>query len=251
MDRILMKLLLDLDGTLLDYKKPNLDAIPFMEEVSRRKIHYKIMTNSIRSPLAIKDRLESAGIHVNVDDILNPITAINQYLEAKQIKEVYFVGSSAEIDQATAHQNTTDPDAIVLLDFEKNNITYSELQQIFLIAQRGTPMLAASNSPWYSKDGRKQMDTGSFVSLFAAATGNEIVILGKPSKEYFAVGISSLDANPDDVFVIGDDWKTDINGATEAGCRSILVKSGKYQPADELKCNPTRVISHLMEIFDL
>jgi len=246
-----MKLLLDLDGTLLDSKKPNLDSVSFMEEVSRRKIPYKIMTNSIRSPLGIKERLESVGIHVNAGDILNPITAINGYLDEKKIKEVFFVGSSAEIDQATAHQNTSDPEAIVLLDFDKNNLAYEDLQQIFLIAQRGVPMLAASNSPWYSKDGRKQLDTGSFVRLFEAAVGNEVVILGKPSKDYFAAGISSLNANPDEVFVVGDDWKTDITGSTAAGCKSILVKSGKYQPGDELRCSPARVISHLMEVFDI
>jgi HAD superfamily hydrolase (TIGR01450 family) len=251
MEKILKKLLLDLDGTLLDGKKPNLDATPFMEEIIHRNIPYKIMTNSIRSPEGIRERLESAGVHSSVDNILNPITAINQYLEARQIKEVFFVGSSAEVEQAAAHQNTTDPEAIVFLDFEKNNLAYEDLQQIFLIAQRGVPMLAASNSPWYSKDGRKQLDTGSFVRLFEAAAGNEIVILGKPSKEYFAVGISSLNANPDEVLVVGDDWRTDINGATEAGCKSILIKSGKYQPGDELKCKPARVISHLMEVFDL
>ncbi len=245
-----MKFLIDLDGTLLDQTKPNLDAVQFIKELSHRNIAFRIMTNSIKSPAVIVNRLNAAGIAVAVDKILNPITAINSFLDKNGAKNVYIVGSDSEIVQMKTSHNDLDPEWIVLLDFEKKNITYEELQRIFVFIQKGVPVISASGSHFYFKDSKKYLDTGSFVRLFEIAAGVEIKILGKPSLEYFQAGLYSLQAESSDVTVIGDDWSTDILGADNAGCHSVLVRAGKYQPGDELKCNPSQVVSSLMEILE-
>jgi ribonucleotide monophosphatase NagD (HAD superfamily) len=76
-----------------------------------------------------------------------------------------------------------------------------------------------------------------------------IKILGKPSLEYFSAGITLLDSEPSDITVVGDDWSTDICGATNAGCKSVLLKTGKYKPGDEYNCEPEKAVSNLMDIF--
>lgn len=190
-----MKFLIDLDGTLMDQTKPNLDAVEFMSELPRRKIPFRIMTNSIKSPVVIAERLNNAGMAVAADHILNPITAINSFLDKNGVKSAYIVGSENEIEQVNVRHSDQNPEFIALLDFEKNNITYDALQRIFVLIQEGVPVISASSLSFYFKNTIKYLDTGSFVSLFEKAAGKEIKILGKPSWEYFQAGLYSLKAN--------------------------------------------------------
>ena len=38
--------------------------------------------------------------------------------------------------------------------------------------------------------------------------------------------------------MVGDDWESDIGGAQTVGLRTILVRTGKYQPEDENNLDP-------------
>jgi HAD superfamily hydrolase (TIGR01450 family) len=244
-----MKYLIDIDGTLLVENKANRGAIAFIDELQNRSIEYLLMTNSIRSPRSIAERLSLAGINVTENRILNPINAVNVYLETNNYVKAYIVGSVSEIEQIKIGNTQNNPEILVLLDFEKNNVNYNELQTIYSFIQKGIPVIAASGSPYYLKEGIRYLDTGSFVNMIKNTANVEIKILGKPSAEYFNAGISLLHAKTQDITVIGDDWSTDIVGATDAGCNSVLIKTGKYQSGDESKCNPKKIIYDLMEVL--
>lgn len=245
-----MKYLIDLDGTILDGKKANNDSVQFINELKRKKAQFVIMTNSIKSPQSIWEKLHAAGISLPINCILNPITAINAFLKNKTILKSYIVGSQFEIEQIVSKHEVTDPEIIILLDFEKNNITYAELQIVFSLIQKGISVIAASGSRFYLKNGINYLDTGSFVNLFETTGNIQVRIFGKPSLDYFCAGIALLDSEPSDITVIGDDWSTDIIGATNAECKSVLLKSGKYMSGDENKCEPGRVVKNLMDIFE-
>ncbi len=244
-----MKYFIDLDGTLLNHKLASMDAVSFMNEIQRRNIEYRIMTNSIKSPVRIVERLKSVGIGVKKESILSPIHSINAYLQQHNIRKAYVVGSALEREQVKTENNSEEPEIIALIDFEKNNVTYNELQKIYYFMQKGVPAIAASGSPYYSKGKSKCLDTGAFVHLFEKTAHISIKILGKPSIAYFSSGIAALHAGPTEITVVGDDWSTDIIGAVNAGCHAILVKTGKYQTGDENKCKPTKVVSKLMDLL--
>jgi len=74
-------------------------------------------------------------------------------------------------------------------------------------------------------------------------------VIGKPSKAYFMAGVRKLNAQPAEVTVIGDDWRTDVLGASKAGCESILIQSGKYQAGDEENCKDSKCVKQLMHIL--
>ncbi len=246
-----MKYLIDLDGTLMNGKVAYKDAVLFIQELQRENTDFLIMTNSIKSPKVISERLEGVGIIIAPNQILNPINAINLYILKNIYSRALIIGSSTEIEQVNAKMDKYNPDIIVLLDFEKENITYNDLQYIFSFLQKDVDIIAASGSSYYLKDGIRYLDTGAFVKLLESAANTRIKILGKPSIEYFNAGISALKTNAYDVTVIGDDWNTDIVGATNAGCNSVLIKTGKYQAGDESKCKVQKVVNNLMELFPI
>lgn len=245
-----MKLLIDLDGTLLDGASTLPDAAEFMSEISARNVQFKIVTNSTKDPAAIAKRLDNAGISVSSDSIINPIVSINAFLRRQQILSAFIIGSKSEKDQVCIHHVDDCPEIIVFLDFDRTNVDFEQLQNIFLLSQKGIPIISASGSPFYRTGNERKIDTGAFVTMFELLTQENVPIFGKPNSKYFNEAITLLESSSSDVVVLGDDWATDIVGANNVGCKSVLVKSGKYQPGDENKAKPDRVIDRLMVFFE-
>ncbi|MBI9011022.1 MAG: HAD hydrolase-like protein [Clostridiales bacterium] len=244
-----MKYIIDLDGTLLNSDLANLDAVEFVKTLQESSMEFLIMTNSIKSPSLIKNRLKQVDIHVGLEQIINPIVAMNLYTEKNNYKKAYAIGSQTELDQLSIELDHEHPEIILLLDFEKNNIGYSELQKIFDWIDQGVPVVTASRSHYYLKSGKKTLDTGAFVTLLESVSDVTIEVIGKPSKEYFMAGVRKLNAQPEEVTVIGDDWRTDVLGASKAGCESILIQSGKYQAGDEVHCKDSKCVKQLMHVL--
>jgi 4-nitrophenyl phosphatase len=68
---------------------------------------------------------------------------------------------------------------------------------------------------------------GSIIASISTATGTTPVVIGKPEPTLFLQGLERLgNLAPGDVAMIGDRIDTDIDGARQAGLRTILVLSG-------------------------
>lgn len=241
--------LIDIDGTLLNGKKVNFDAVEFIDKLNSENLSYLLMTNSIGSSRAISQKLLDAGLRVHDSKILNPISSINAYIERARFRRCFVVGTDQEKSQIQAQIVYENPDLVVLLDFEKPNVGYDLLQVVVQYSEAQIPVVSASGSIFYLKDGVRFIDTGSFVALIENITGNSIEIFGKPSMNFFASAIEILGCKAQEILVVGDDWSTDIIGGTAALTKTALVRSGKYYENDETKCNPTIVVDRLMEIW--
>ena len=51
--------------------------------------------------------------------------------------------------------------------------------------------------------------------------------------------------------MVGDDLYGDVIGGSEAGCRSVLVRTGKFQKAWESHSAPAAIVNRLSEAVDL
>lgn len=246
-----MKYIIDIDGTLLNSEEAAAGAKELIDFFNKHSVDYLVMTNSIRKPMLQVQRLRNAGIEVDISRILHPITAINQYLKEKNLTRAKILGTTEEFEQVEAHSCTRDYEITILLDFEKGNKTYDDLQGIIRDLEDGKEVVTASISEYYLKNGKKQIDTGAFVHLCEQITGIPINNFGKPSIDFFQIAAKMLQAEMDDLYVIGDDWSTDILGANQCHAKSILVKSGKFKEGDEEKEAPYKVISTLTEVIEL
>ncbi|MCH4891390.1 HAD-IIA family hydrolase [Acidaminobacter sp. JC074] len=244
-----MKYIIDLDGTLLDGEKANLDAVDFIASLQKKGAEFVIMTNSVKSPHLIRKRLNNVGIKVELSQIINPIIAMNIYGKRQNYSKAYVLGSKLEKEQVSLELDDLNPDLVMLLDFEKDALGYKELQKTFELMIRNVPVITASKSKFYLRNGDKFLDTGSFVSLLESATDQRIEVLGKPSLSYFKSAVDLLNTTEDKVTVIGDDWSTDILGANQAGCHGVLLKSGKYKKGDEEKTIVKQSVACLMDII--
>lgn len=227
--------ILDLDGTLLNGSEAFEGARDFVQYLQAGEIPFLIMTNSVQKPSRILERLSLNGINVLEDQILNPITAINQWLQKRGYSRPYIVGDIEERSQVIFDHVEMEADCILLLDFEDINVDYETLNHIMLMMRKGVPSLAASRSAFYQKSNLWRIDTGAFVRLLEAASERDILVMGKPSADYFEMGIERLGCDSDETVIIGDDIQTDMLGAHIMGAKGILLRTGKYVRDDELK----------------
>lgn len=241
--------IIDIDGTLLNGAREINSATRFLNYLEHKEINYLLATNSIKSHKVQAQRFYDIGLSIDLEKIYTPIDSINQWITKKNISNVMVIGSDDEISQIHGSHTLENPELIILLDFEKNNVTYNDLQVIINNLNKGCSIISASGSPYYLKNGSKIIDTGAFVSLIESITDQSIEILGKPSSQYFLNGRFALGDNINPVTVIGDDWKTDIMGAKNVGYRSILIRSGKYKPGDEKLCSPDSLIDDLLALI--
>lgn len=239
------KYILDIDGTVLNGAEEINNSLSFLQSLESLGSPYLLASNSIKSREMQVARFQNLGFSVSPDHFYSPIDSINKHLLDEKISNVLIMGGKEEIDQIQANHTFESPELIILLDFEKNNGSYNDLQIVIDRVQEGCPIITASASPYYLKNGKKQIDTGAFVHLIESVMDLRIPVFGKPSSHYF-LNAKSLLGNSNDITVIGDDWSTDILGAKKAGLGSILIKSGKYCEGDAQKGNPDSVIDDLL-----
>ena len=82
---------------------------------------------------------------------------------------------------------------------------------------------------WWQTSRGPLLDAGAFVAGLEYAAGVEAEVVGKPSRAYFDAALAELGASPHDAVMVGDDVEADVGGATAAGLRGVLVRTGKFR----------------------
>lgn len=242
------KYIIDIDGTLLDSGNEIEGASEFIKHLQMNGTEFLLATNSVKTKSLQISRLARAGIEVSESQIFSPINSINQHISKNEFDNVYTIGSEKEINQIEANQDNVNPQLIILLDFEKTNVPYMELQKLIHLVEEGCPIITASRSSYYLVNGKKTIDTGAYVALIESIINNEIGVFGKPSTYYFKYALEKFNETDSETWMIGDDWQTDIIGAKKSGLNTILVKTGKYKKGDELKSSPNYLVENLSEV---
>ena len=96
----------------------------------------------------------------------------------------------------------------------------------------GAVLLAIQKNRYWKRGGALCLDAGPFVAAIEYATGVDAVVAGKPSEQFFVAAAQSLGLAVADLVVVGDDMRTDVEGARAAGARGVLVRTGKFRAAD-------------------
>jgi ribonucleotide monophosphatase NagD (HAD superfamily) len=77
-----------------------------------------------------------------------------------------------------------------------------------------------------------RLDNGAYASALAYASGQEPMVIGKPSPDYFRMALEMLGLPPERVAMVGDDILNDVDAAQKLGLKGILVQTGKFRLGD-------------------
>lgn len=232
-------MLLDLDGVVYVGDEAVPGAAETVARLEADGVPFRFLTNTTSRPRsAIVDKLTRLGIGADAEHLLTPAVAAAAWLRREGIERpALFVPDATAEEFAGFEPLAASVDegagAVVLGDLGEG-WDFATLNRAFrlLMADPATPLVALGLTRyWRAPDGLR-LDVGGYVRALEYATGREAIVLGKPDPAFYGAAVAALGADAAEVVMVGDDIRTDVEGAQRAGIAGVLVRTGKFAPAD-------------------
>jgi phospholysine phosphohistidine inorganic pyrophosphate phosphatase len=249
-------LLLDLDGVIYQAGKAIAGSVETLNWVREKGIPCLFLTNTTSRPRAeIVTRLAQYGIRADTDDILTPPVAACRWLQQNiQGALALFIPAATrdEFSQFTILDESEESGATaVVVGDMGEGWSFNRLNQAFRLLQDDPDAVLVAlgmTRYWRAPEGLR-LDTGPFVQALSFATGKTPRVVGKPAPLFFRAALDMLGCDAEATLMIGDDIRTDIEGARDAGLKTALVKTGKYRDSDlDLGIKPDMVFESVAEL---
>ena len=235
--------IIDLDGTLYAGTKPIAEAAPFIQYLVDCKYPYLFVTNnSSRRPEEVaRHILEVTGIPADSQDILTSAQAAAAYIvENIPGKKVFMIGEdglehallSAGLQLVTGPDDKPD----VVVQGIDRHFSYAKLALASRWLWDGAVFIATNPDQQLPSEHGLTPGSGSLTAAIEAASQVKPIIIGKPSEIIMRYAINRLGRTANDIWVVGDNLRTDIGGGVAANCKTAWVRSGvgAHLAADEL-----------------
>ncbi|MCI0506112.1 MAG: TIGR01458 family HAD-type hydrolase [Gammaproteobacteria bacterium] len=248
-------ILFDLDGVLYVGSQPITGAAQTVKWCIANGIPHMFITNTTSKPrVTIAAKLAAIGIDVTEDRILTPPVMAVQWLRENHLDRLGLFVSDITRQEFSAftHVETEDAkvDAVVVGDMG-TGWDFATLNRAFrMLMQQPSPYLAALGLTryWRAEDGLR-LDAGAYVAALQYASGAEPVVMGKPSRAFYQTALHQLGVSPEQAIMVGDDIKSDIDGAQQAGLKGVMVRTGKFHESDLNKgIKPAAIIKSVADL---
>ncbi len=228
--------LLDIDGVL----HVSMQAVAGANETLLwlEKHGYKVcfVTNTTTcSRATLVRKLQEIGLSLDEQHVITaPVATANYIRQHFPGKRCWLLtkGDTAR-DFAGIHLVQSQADIIVIGGAEEL-LTYENMNHAFRMLMDGAILLAThTNLYWRTSEGL-QLDSGPFVHALELATGQQAIVLGKPNLAFFEQSLLTINIQPQEAIMVGDDIENDIGGAQKAGLQGVLVCTGKHNAQSPL-----------------
>lgn len=226
----------DLDGTIYlgdDLLPTAAETIAHLRNFDRRLLF--LSNNPTRSPGDYVAKLERLGIPVAVDEVLNTVATMTDWLLRHHPGATVFpIAETPLIDALTAAgiRISDDPGQIdiVIASYDRT-FDYRKLQIAFdAIAVHKRAYLVTTNPDRYCPfpNGRGEPDAGAIIGAIEGCTGVKCEQnVGKPDPFMLETALARLGLAARQCIMVGDRLSTDIRMAIDAGMDSALVLTGE------------------------
>ena len=248
--------LLDLDGVLYVGDEPVPGSAGVVDWLAREGVPYRYLTNTTSRPRrAIVDKLTGMGITAATDQILTPAVAAVAWLRRRGIEHpALFVPDATATEFAGLDplpDSARDGAGAVVVGDLGRGWDFTTLNRAFrlLMSDAGPPLVALGLTRYWRADDGLRLDAGPFVRALEYAAGRTAVVLGKPDPAFYDSAVGDLDLEPGQVIMVGDDVRSDVEGAQRAGLTGVLVCTGKFSPSDLVgDVSPDAVIDSIADL---
>ncbi len=244
-------ILFDLDGVLYQGNKAIEGAADAVNWFYSNNIPHLFLTNTTSKPRAeLVTKLSEFGIQSNPKDFLTPPVAANQWLQKNNLNTIALYVPDSTKEEFSEFKLITDENkkvnAVVIGDLGEQ-WTFTIMNTIFrlLINNPQAKLIALGMTRYWRTPTGLQLDAGPMIKAFEYAANRTAIVTGKPAKEFFHAAIDLLN-NQQDIVMIGDDIRGDIEASQQAGLKAIQVKTGKFTEADlKLGITPDAILDSI------
>ncbi|WP_018410760.1 TIGR01458 family HAD-type hydrolase [Methyloversatilis thermotolerans] len=223
-------LLIDLAGVLHigDQLIPGADES--LAKLRAAGLKLVFLTNTTRTPRStLVTKMRALGLDVRDEELLTAPGATMNLVRSRGLHPLWIVHPDL---RAEVGPDATSPDAVVLGDAGAH-FDYPTLNIAFRHIMRGLPFVAMARNRHFKEEDGLSLDMGAFVAGLEYSTGVKADIAGKPAAPFFQAALDLAGVSAGQAIMIGDDLRDDIGGAQALGIPAVLVRTGKYSPADE------------------
>lgn len=224
--------LIDLDGVLYVGDTITDGAPAALEFLDATGYPFRCISNTTRkSRHTLARHLSALGFSIPPENIFTPARAAVAYLK-KTGKTDHYLLACGDVDRDFEELNkgapNSTPDWVIIGDAGDNS-TYGNMNRAFRFLMDGAELIALEYDRYWMAPGGLSLAAGPFVRALEYATGKTATVIGKPSLDFFNLAREDMHLPAGQVAMIGDDIITDIGGASRAGMRGILVRTGKFR----------------------
>ena len=250
-----MAILFDLDGVFYQADTPIEDAAEVARWASDNNIPHLFLTNTSSKPRsALIEKLAHFGIETNEAHILTPPVATVRWLQQNLAGEkiALFVPekTKSEFSEFDVAQADDENVAAVIVGDLGSDWDFNTLNRAFrLLMSASKPQLIALGMTryWLADEGLR-LDVAPFVMALSHASGVEPLVMGKPAQSFYQAAIDILDKPTENIVMVGDDIRGDIEGAQKLGLKAVLVRTGKFRENDlETGIKPDAVLDSVVD----
>jgi len=228
----------DLDGTLYLENTPFSASVSFLRQViaSGRRLFY-FTNNTSRSKQSYMAKLSAMGFPLSDEMLITAAECTFYYLQEQGLgPEIYLIGNQdlhkdftrngfVCLSEEQIRQGARARALVLGFDTE---LTYAKITTGYELLMQPIPFLAThADLLCPMAHGRFIPDVGSFIEMFAAASGKRPVVMGKPSTHAVQTISSRAQVPPQQIAFIGDRLYTDIRMAMNYDMIGVLVLSGE------------------------
>lgn len=240
-------LIVDIDGTLLVHDRAVPGAAELLARCARRGVPCRLVTNTTRrSRASTAAALRRAGLEVPDELVLQPaVLARRLILDSGHPRVGLLVPEDLRGDLAGIEEDSHSPDWVLVGDIGRR-FDFATLNEAFRWLRAGARLLALHRNPCWNPSDEEGwvLDAGAFVAALEYAAGVSAEVVGKPSPAFFHLAVRDMGLEPRQVLVVGDDVESDGRGGASAGCRTALVRTGRFRgsPAELAGFEPDLVL---------
>jgi 4-nitrophenyl phosphatase len=252
--------IIDLDGTMYAGKRPIPYTGEFIASLRREGWPYLFLTNnSTVHPHEVAERLHDlTGIVTSGGDVLTSAMACARFImEQAKGSRVYCIGEEGlkeTLKSAGLTLTEKDPDYVVQgID---RTFTYSKLEQAVRFIRAGAVYIQTNPDHLLPLEEGPIPGSGAIGAAIRTASETEPIVIGKPAPIITRYGIRHIGLPEQDIWMVGDNIRTDIGAGIATGCRTALVLTGLATARNyealirDTGIKPDLCANHLMELFE-
>ena len=246
--------LFDLDGVV--YIDDNLipgaaETIQFLKD---QNFPCRFLTNTtVKSLGNLHKKILRLNLPIEKEEIISPPAAAVKYLRKQGDPTCrFFVMDETREDFAEFREAQDKPDYIVVGKIG-DRWNYQLMNEMFGTIVGGSKLIALHKDRYTMGVNGLFIEFGAFIAGLEYATGQEALVIGKPSLAFFQSALESIGLTPEETVMVGDDLISDIHGAQNAGMRGFLVQTGKYKEelVAQSPIEPDRIIPSIATILEI
>ena len=241
---------IDLWGVIHNGINLHKNAIDALEEITKAKKQYVLLTNAPRPNKTVRSFLEQMGMNKDIrEKVYSSGEAALYYLKKKLLDDkFYHLGPIRDFDlfldfKKNKTENIKESTYLLCKGlFEEKNEDLNYYKELFK-KHINKKMICTNPDLIVDRGDKRELCAGS-VALIFEKMGGEVIYFGKPFSEVYN---QSIDNKEKKVLSIGDNLNTDIKGANLLNYDSLLISNGVHK--DEVKKEGIDIVAKKYEVF--